>query len=288
MGRARVREIDWYDTPAAYDIVFGADTRDEATFLLAMLERHGPRPTSRRRRILEPACGSGRLVIELARRGQAVTGFDLNPRMLAYARERLAKRGLRARLFEGDMTRFRVAERFELAHCLVSTFKYLLDERGARAHLAAVARALVPGGLYVLGFHLTDYARTTTSRERWVASRGRTRVTCVTSVAPADARARLEDVTTRLTIERGADRTRSVTRWRFRTYDGRQFERLLAAVGDFELVALHDFHYEPGYERSTTTDGIADCVFVLRKRASSGIRPGRRPMSAPARSGRRS
>lgn len=286
MSSATARKADWYDEPAAYDIVFDADTRAEARFLLSMLERHGPRSRSARKRILEPACGSGRLVAELARRGHAVTGFDLNPAMLAYARARLARRGLRARLSRADMASFDVPGRFELAHCLVSTFKYLLDEESARAHLAGVARALVPGGLYVLGFHLTDYARERTSRERWVAERGRTRVTCVTSLAPANARSRVENVTTRLTVERGSRRDRTVTHWQFRTYDARQFTRLLDSVGTFELVALHDFHYEPEYERSTTADGIADCVFVLRKREEGGIRLGRRP-THPGRPGRR-
>ena len=69
------RSVDWYDLPRYYDIVFEADTRAEADFLEAMAERWGRGAG----RILEPACGSGRLVEEMARRGHAVTGFDTNP-----------------------------------------------------------------------------------------------------------------------------------------------------------------------------------------------------------------
>lgn len=266
MGKVLVREVDWYDEPEAYDVVFDADTRTEARFLLEMLRRHGPRSTRARRRILEPACGSGRLVRELARRGHAVCGFDRNEAMLAYARERLKRRGLRARLVRADMARFDLRGEFDLAHCLVSTFKYLLDERSARSHLECTARALRPGGIYVLGFHLTDYERRSVSRERWVASRGGMRVTCVTSVAPATRSRRLEDVRTRLSIERGGRTARTETRWRFRTYDARQFERLLASVPELEPVALHDFHYEADRPRQSTGDGIGDCVYVLRRR----------------------
>ena len=85
MGGKQTRAVDWYDEPEAYDIVFDADTRAEARFLLEMLERHGPRSTRARRRILEPACGSGRLVSALARLGHDVTGFDRNEAMLTYA-----------------------------------------------------------------------------------------------------------------------------------------------------------------------------------------------------------
>lgn len=266
MTQFATHKVDWYDEPEAYDIVFAADTRLEARFLLEMLARHGPRSTRTRRRILEPACGSGRLVSELSRLGHSVTGFDRNEAMLAYAKKRLEKRGLRARLMPGDMSHFELARDFELAHCLVSTFKYLLDEPSARSHLECVARALMPGGIYVLGFHLTDYQRIRASRERWVARRGGTRVTCVTNVEPANRKRRLEAVRTRLSIQRGDRTTRTETHWRFRTYDARQFEKLLVSVPALECVTLHDFHYEADHPRSSTADGIGDCVFVLRRR----------------------
>jgi SAM-dependent methyltransferase len=266
MGMARAREVDWYDEPEAYDIVFDADTRSEARFLIEVLHRYGPRSTRARRRILEPACGSGRLVSALARLGHAVTGFDRNEAMLAYARKRLARRGLRAHVMQGDMARFQLTRKFELAHCLVSTFKYLLDEQSARSHLECVARSLMRGGVYVLGFHLTDYERTRASRERWIATRGGTRVTCVTNVEPPNRVRRLEEVRTRLRIERGGRAARTETRWRFRTYDARQFERLLSSVPSLERVALYDFHYEVDRPRHSADDGIGDCVFVLRRR----------------------
>lgn len=170
--------LDWYDTPHYYDMVFEEDTALEVSFLESMLAQHGLCSTRRRPRVYEPACGSGRLVEAMAARGFRVTGCDLSRPMLDYARRRLAKRGLSAVLARGDMASYTPRGRFELAHCLVSTFKYLLSEEEAQAHLERVAEALLPGGLYVLGFHLTDYSRTKRSRERWVAKRGRTRVIC--------------------------------------------------------------------------------------------------------------
>jgi len=34
-------QIDWYDTPLYYDIVFDEDTVEEANFLEVMYARHG-------------------------------------------------------------------------------------------------------------------------------------------------------------------------------------------------------------------------------------------------------
>jgi SAM-dependent methyltransferase len=209
-------------------------------------------------------------VIELARRGHDVTGFDRNATMLERARERLSARSLRARVEHGDMRSFAFDGRFDVAHCLVSTFKYLLDEGAAREHLQCVARHLVPGGLYVLGFHLTDYERDAVSCERWVGVSRGSRVTCNTRVWPANRRTRLEDVRARLVVERAGRVLRTETRWRFRSYDERQARRLLASVPSLECVALHDFHYDALHPRAFG-EGILDCVFVLRKRSTRAI-----------------
>ncbi len=253
---------DWYDTPLYYDIVFDEDTRLEGAFLEAVSELYGREGGQR---VLEPACGSGRLVAEMAGRGWAVTGFDANPAMLAFARERLDGRGLDARLFEARMQDFRVRGRFDLAHCLVSTFKYLLTEADARAHLRAVARALAPGGIYVLGFHLSQYGYAKRSRERWVGRRGRTHVTCNIQSWPPDAGTRLERVRSRLVVQEHGVERRHETTWDFRTYDASETRALLAAVPELELVATYDFTYDLAAERELDDDQL-DTVLILRRR----------------------
>lgn len=265
---AKPRDEDWYRTPLYYDIVFAGDEPREAQFLEALVERHAlpSAPRARRKlRVLEPACGSGRLVAELARRGHAVSGFDLSADMLAFARERLAKAGLKARLFEARMEEFDAGGGFDLAHCLVCTFKYLLDERSARANLEHVARALRPGGLYAIGIHLTQYEDRRRSRERWVARRGGTAVTCNIQGWPADPRTRLEDVRSRLrVVERGSVKT-SETCWKFRAYDHAQFMRLVRSVPELELAAAYDFGYDVERPRKLPDDQL-DTVYVLRRR----------------------
>ena len=191
---------DWYDTPLYYDIIFDADTAREADFLEAVHQRFGR--AGRSRHVLEPACGSGRLVLEMALRGWKVSGFDGNAPMLEFASERLAKQGLKARLWQDWMQSFSQvkAQSQDFAHCLVSTFKYLLTEKHAAACLQLVADALKPEALFVLGLHLTDYAQAKEEHERWVAERDGIRVTCNTHTWPADKHKRLEQLRNRLSI----------------------------------------------------------------------------------------
>lgn len=259
---ARYEPIDWYDAPRWYDMVFGEDTALEASFLDAMVTRYAGSPA---RRVLEPACGSGRLVAALAARGWRVTGFDLNPHMLGYAQARLQRRRLPATLFEGDLATFRVRERFDLAHCLVSTFKYLTSESAAAQHLDRVAGALRRGGIYVLGFHLSEYGVTSRTRERWVARRGGTEVTCNIQIWPPDRRTRREQVRSRLIVRQGARERRFETEWQFFTYDAAQVRRLLARVPRLEHVATYDFTYATDAPRDLH-DGQLDIVLILRRR----------------------
>ena len=261
-----VSSTAWYDTPLYYEIVYQDYTRPETRFLEAVARRHGP---VRRGplRILEPACGSGRLLESLARRGHAVHGFDLNANMLRYAKRRLADAGLRGVAWRDRLETFRDKGKggYDLAHCLVSTFKYILTETGARSHLRRVARALRPGGLYVLGVHLTDYAQSEPDHERWIRRRGDVRVTSDTWSDIPDRRRRLEACRTRMRMTDGGRRWEEETLWDFRTYSPAEMRRLLRSVPELELVACHDFHYEMR-RRRRIEDGAGDIVLVLRRR----------------------
>lgn len=258
---------DWYDTPLYYDIVFDDGTRAEADFLESAYLKH-TRP-SKTRRLLEPACGSGRLALEMASRGWDVAGFDGNAHMIAFAKERLASAGLKARLWEDWMQSFTlprgVKGSFDLAHCLVSTFKYLHREKDAAECLRRVAECLRPGGLFFLGLHLTDYESGKEEHERWVARRGDIQVVCNTHTWPADRARRLEDLRTRLQI---TDKGRShlqETRWQFRTYNAAQLRALLRKVPQLEFIECYDFTYDLDDPRKLD-DSYADVLLVLRKR----------------------
>jgi SAM-dependent methyltransferase len=259
----RFRQADWYETPHYYDILLAEDTERDGDFLEALFARYG---RSRGRRVLEPACGSGRLLVELAGRGWRVTGLDLEEKMVGYARARLAQAGLRGEVLHAPMQAFDLPRRFDLAHCLISTFKHLLDEQTAVAALRCVARSLAPGGLFVLGLHLTDYACEGRQRERWEAGRGGTRVVCNLQSWPPDRRRRRERMRSRLTTVRRGVVDRMESHWEFRTYDEAELSRLVGAVRGLEHVATHDFSYD--LEREVHPDQL-DRVVVLRRRASA-------------------
>ena len=103
-------------------------------------------------RVLEVACGTGRIAIPLARDGHAVTGIDLSRSMLEQAERKAAEAGVAVALHEADMRTFELGATFDLV-LLPFNGMYLLRERAdAEQCLAAIRRHLAPGGRFALDF----------------------------------------------------------------------------------------------------------------------------------------
>jgi len=152
-------------------------TRRYTTISSGIVQRHCPQIKGPLR-VLEPACGSGRLLESMALRGHHVAGFDLNRHQVAYAQKRLKAKGLAVKVWRDGLADFSLpkGQPYDVAHCFVSTFKYVRTERGAVASLRRMAKALRPGGLCLIGIHLTDYAKNPPDHERWAGRRQGIRV----------------------------------------------------------------------------------------------------------------
>lgn len=252
---------DWYDHPEIYDLSLRDETPLEAAFIEAACRKYCPFAV---RNLLEPACGSGRLVAEMAARGYHVTGLDLNAKALAYARRRLARRKLRGELHQADMTDFDLPRPVDAAFCMVNSFRHLLTESAARSHLAAVARNLRPGGIYILGLHLVPPDADDAAIERWRTREGSTQVSTDLRVVAVDHRRRIETLQVSLLVRRGEKLWRFRGRFDLRLYTAAQFRKLLAGVPGLELCDVYDFWYEID-EPLKLNNEISDTVFILRK-----------------------
>ena len=75
---------NWYNLPKYYDISFSHEMSDELAFLKAVFNKYCHQ---KQLRLLEPACGTGRLLVPLARTGFDCSGFDLNQHALDYLKK---------------------------------------------------------------------------------------------------------------------------------------------------------------------------------------------------------
>jgi len=250
-----------YDYPQYYDIAFQPYTLTEANFIEVACRKYC---RSQVDRLLEPGCGSGRLIMELAGRGYEMIGFDLNRRALSYLRRRLKRRRLHAETFEADMSDFRLRQPADAAYCTVNTFRDLLTEEGARSHLNCVAESLRPGGIYILGFRLLSPNGEKHAIRRWTEQRRDTEVTVALRALRPDLRRRVQQYRVDWLVRRGAQQCRLRHEFQYRTYTARQFRSLVGSVSSLELSDVYDSRYNIEQPFSIN-DEMTYSLIVLRK-----------------------
>lgn len=213
-----------YADPALYDLVHAEGTDDEVWLLTRLAEDHGCGIKT----ALEPACGTGRYLAGLLRRGWTVEGYDAAGGMLAFTRKRLAGWGRRAKLVRGEMAAYRPARRFGLIFNVLSTFRHLMREREALAHLKLMAGALEPGGIFILGLDLSIYGQDEPDEEVWECRQGGRRAKHVVMSIPAEPPTRRERIINFVTVPKGKKESVLESSYDLRSYNADELEALLA------------------------------------------------------------
>ncbi len=138
--------MDTYERIAPFYDLVNADLIEDIPFWLGLAaERGGP--------VLELGCGSGRVLLQLAREGVQAVGVDSSPAMLERAHARLAQRadlGRRVTLIEQDVRALALGRQFPLVIMPLNTFAHLLSFEDQRLALARVVEHLAPGGWVAL------------------------------------------------------------------------------------------------------------------------------------------
>jgi len=130
-----------------YDYVVPYATRADVEFYVhEALASRGP--------VLELGCGTGRVLIPIARAGVPITGLDGSPSMLTLCRTKLRAEpaGVQARveLHHGDMRSFELRRKFALVTIPFRPFQHLLTVDDQLACLACIHRHLENGGRLIL------------------------------------------------------------------------------------------------------------------------------------------
>ncbi len=114
---------------------------------------------------LEIACGTGRLLLPMARAGIDITGLDLSPHMLAVCRRKLAQEPAdvqaRVRLLEASMVDFSLDDRFGLIYIPARALQALLTRADHRGCLQSCRRHLKPGGRLAIDVFNPNLSRLT-------------------------------------------------------------------------------------------------------------------------------
>ena len=146
--RYYARRAYYYDLIAQRTHVDKETTRD-LDFIEASFRAHSARPVSK---VLDVACGGGRHVVGLAKRGYRCTGYDFTAERVKAARARAERAGVELTLKQGDATKLPKGELFDAALALYIIFLLPSDEDIKRC-LKGIRAALPPGGVLICNIY---------------------------------------------------------------------------------------------------------------------------------------
>jgi SAM-dependent methyltransferase len=206
--------------------------------------------------ILEPAVGTGRVLISLLEAGLAVEGVDSSPEMLAVCRAYCTERGLEPVLHAADIRSLSLPESYEAI--IIPAGSFLLIERREES-LAALRRFcehLVPGGRLILDLELqTDFCTDVVSTRTWETPQGET-ITIESKLVEVNFLEQYTVFHLRYDKWRGGELVQTeLQRFPLRWYGLEEFELVLKSIGFTDVVVCADYEQgrRPSHAEQTFT-----------------------------------
>lgn len=133
--------LEGYRDPQAYDAE--EENYDEDRPLTEQLARQRGGP------LLDLACGTGTMAVHLAKLGYQITGVDIVPEMIAWARQKAAKQAISIEWVVADARAFQLHKQFPFIYMLGNAFQHFLTRADHEALLARVRDHLRPEGCFL-------------------------------------------------------------------------------------------------------------------------------------------
>jgi SAM-dependent methyltransferase len=158
-------ECPLYNYPALYDLMFpsagdSASVQDESRRerMLASERFYLEEARKSGGRVLELACGSGRLTIPIAQSGIEIIGADLSASMLNTARAKAVRAGVNVQFLEADMRSFDLPGKFSAILIPGNSLLHLFTPEDLTQCFGNVRRHLAPNGRLIFDISQWDLA----------------------------------------------------------------------------------------------------------------------------------
>lgn len=111
----------------------------------------------KRAKILDLCCGHGRHLLPLAKMGYQMTGLDLSRKALSILAKNVKNKKLKIRILRGDMREIPFRNKFDAVINMFTAFGYLETDYEDFKVLKSVAKALKPGGKFLIDIMNHDW-----------------------------------------------------------------------------------------------------------------------------------
>jgi len=142
---------DFEDYAALYDVIHQSksDGKDVDFYVEEACKVDG--------KVLEVACGTGRIYLEMLEEGVDAYGIDISEAMLDILRDKAEDRGLDAKVEEANMQDFDLDEKFSLIMIPYRSFHHNLTVDDQLETLETIYDHLEEGGKLILNFYCPDF-----------------------------------------------------------------------------------------------------------------------------------
>ncbi len=158
----------WYEDYFGPDyllIDIHRDTAKEVDFIYDVLR------LKNKKKLLDAACGYGRHLVPLVKRGIDVIGCDLSSFMLGEVHNKL-RSAKKNRLIRCDLRYLPFIKEFDCACNMFNSFGYFEREEDNFKVLTSIAKSLKPGGLFLLDHINRDFILRSSFKKDWFLKDG--------------------------------------------------------------------------------------------------------------------
>lgn len=142
---------DWFNSPYYHKLYFEHNEQEAKNFINELMAQLRPKAGSF---MLDVACGRGRHAKYLSEKGFDVTGFDLAPTSIAYAKE---YENDHLHFYEHDMRLPFWVNYFDYAFNFFTSFGYFRTEREHYNVIRTIATALKQNGICMIDYLNSTY-----------------------------------------------------------------------------------------------------------------------------------
>lgn len=254
-----------YNLPRYYDIAFSWDLTEEIKFLLEIFKQKIPYEVTQ---VLEPACGTGRYLVELPKFKQfnKIVGYDLNMEMVKYCNNKIKEKGLQetVSIFQNDMVLAKFYNKFDVAINMINSLGYITEDEEIIQHFRNTGENLKKDGLYIV--HL-NCAFTKLKKEtvKWEIEKEGIKVKMKWSIDEEDRKGKMSYQSSELVVLDKDKHFRVEDNHVMRLWIYGDLKELIRRSGMFDLASIYDESFNGVDMNHEITGEMGNLYFVMRK-----------------------
>ncbi len=254
-------KFELYNHPGIYDIAFSWDLTDEIRFFKRVFETYVPFTVMD---VLEPACGTGRMLRALAGAGFQVTGYDANPFMIQYAKDSIAADVKNVRVMQAEMACAEIPGEFDAAVNSINSIGYLHSDEEIVSHLRATGSSLRENGVYIVHLNFAHKGELPKG-DHWTSEREGARVSTWWRILNEDRESSLCHQVCTFAVEQNRKTDRYEESHTLRLWLFPDLEELVHISEEFEVAAIYGEDFVAIQDKEHVSGEHGNVYVILRK-----------------------